>query len=129
MAAAERSLVEVLNTVFGNVEDIVRSEINLARAEVREDIARTTYGLRWLALGALAAFFALGFALLALYFALLYSLPAWAAALLIAGGLGIISAVLLKVRSARVRTLNRWPASPFAAPSKENLPWVKPPNK
>jgi hypothetical protein len=123
MAAIERPLVEVLHTIFGNVEDIVRSEVSLAKAEVREEISRSTRAAGWLATGALTAFFATGFFLVGVFFALRSSFPEWAAALMIAGGLGIITAITFQVRAAKIRAAGqRWH-------SKETLPWVPPQTK
>jgi hypothetical protein len=129
MAAAERPLVEVLNTIFGSVEDLVRSEVNLARAELREEIAKTTRGAWWLALGAVAGFLAAGFLLLAVFLGLARSVPDWAAALIIAGALAIIAAVTLRIHRSKARALKRWHSRLLGPHFKESMPWVKPRTK
>lgn len=128
MAAAERPLMEVLNTLFGSVEDIVRAQVSDARAELRQDIARATHAARWFAVVAFTAFFAAAFLLLALYLALANTVPGWAAALIIGGVLGIITAITLRQRRARLRALRRW-LTPVGTHFKETMPWVRPRTK
>jgi uncharacterized membrane protein YqjE len=129
MAAAERPLVEVLNTIFGSVEDLVRSEVNLARAELREEIARATRGAWWLLIGAVASFLAVGFLLVGLFFALAMGVPDWAAALIIAAGLAIIAAITLRIHRSKAQSLKRWHSRLFGPQFKESMPWVKPRTK
>jgi hypothetical protein len=108
MAANDRPFAEVLTSIVGNVQEIVRSEVRLAKAEVREEIGRATHGMAWVATGALTAFFSVGFALVAIFFALILVLPQWAAALIIAVALAGVSAIAFQVRATRHQENPTW---------------------
>lgn len=118
MASPERPFVEVLTSIFGNVQEIVRSEFRLAKAEAREEIAAATHRAAWAGAGAVSGFFAIGFASIAAFFALEQLLPNWAAALIIAVVLAGVSAIAFQVRAAKPQAVN-----------KEKLAWAKQPTR
>jgi Putative Actinobacterial Holin-X, holin superfamily III len=105
--STERPFTAVLSSILGNLQDIVRSEVKLAKAEVREEIGEFTKGASWLATGLVSGFFGVGFLLGAAFFALSYLMPHWIAALVISGVLLILSAVCLAMRLNRQRALPR----------------------
>lgn len=126
MASADRPFVEVLSSIFGNFEDIVRSEIKLAQTEVREEIAKSARGASWIVTACVSAFFALAFLLVAIFFGLLFVLPGWAAALCVCVVLAMISITALQLRAHRVRQLTqRQDANAAATTNEEYLPWAK----
>jgi hypothetical protein len=125
MASPERPFAEVLTNIFGNVQEIVRSEVRLAKAEVRDDIAKASTGAAWIATGAIAGFFASGFALGAIFFALVLVLPQWAAALIIAAALAGISAIAFQVRAGKQKSIPQRYASSSKARQQENPTWAK----
>jgi uncharacterized membrane protein YqjE len=125
MSSADRPFSELFSNIFGNVEDIVRSELKLAKTEVREDLAKSAHAAAWFAVGLASALFALGFLLLTVFFLLLSIVPNWAAALIIAVPLGLVSTIIFQVGGAK-RKLQR-NSQPLLAetPSKENSAWAK----
>ncbi len=106
MSDAQRSVLDILCDVASNVQGIVRSELRLATAEIREDISACQSSLRLLGSGILSAIFAVFFALLALVYALSYVLPAWVAALLVAFCLALCAALMVMAGSRRLKRLN-----------------------
>jgi Putative Actinobacterial Holin-X, holin superfamily III len=98
----ERSFAAVLGSILGNVQDIVRSEISLAKAEVRDEVSAMTRGATWLALGILSAFFASAFLLAAMFFGLIHWVPTWAAAAILGVALAALCAVSLAVRRGKI---------------------------
>ena len=48
----ERSVSDVLQDIFGNVQDIVRSEVRLAQAEIKTEAAKTARAAKSLIAGA-----------------------------------------------------------------------------
>ncbi len=122
MASTDRSFSEVLKDIFGNFEDVLRSELKLAKTEVREEIVSSTRGGGWFAAGLVGALFALAFLLVAAFFALLFVVPNWAAAGIIASALALISAVAFGVSSSK-RRVTRSKAQSFLAQAsqEENL--------
>ncbi|MBC7927537.1 MAG: phage holin family protein [Bryobacteraceae bacterium] len=91
----ERSMGDVLKDIFGNVQEMVRSEIRLARAEIKEEAGKTVNSARLLGAGAVAALFALGFLLVAVGQGLANVMPDWGASLVVGVVLGVAGAVLL----------------------------------
>jgi hypothetical protein len=126
MASTDRSFSDVLKNIFENIEDVLRSELKLAKAEVREGVARSTRGAGWLAAGLVSALFALGFLLVTAFFALLFVVPNWAAASIIAVALGLISTITFQIGGSKRKT-TRDESQSFAAatPQEEILAWAK----
>ncbi len=95
----ERPFVAVLASIFENIQEIVRSEVRLTKAEAREEIAEIARGAGWLVAGMVSAFFAISFILGAGFFALSYIVPHWVAALIVAAGLAVISGLSFAMRA------------------------------
>ncbi len=77
------SLGEVVGGLAGDVQDLVRGEIKLARAELDQKFHRVLIAAIWLLGGALLAFAGLVVVLQGVAFALAIVLPAWAASLIV----------------------------------------------
>ena len=123
---ADRPFVEVISSIFGNFEDIVRSEIRLAKTEVREEIERSTRGASWIAVACLSAFFALSFLLVAIFCGLLFVVPGWAAALILCVVLAAVCVTALQLRAHRIKSLAPRPFVAGASTvNEEYLPWAK----
>jgi uncharacterized membrane protein YqjE len=106
MSAAERSVVDVFQDIASNVQDIVRSEVRLAKTEVREDISTAQPSALLLGIGIVSAIFALFFALLAIVYALSYVLLNWGAALLVALGLALCAGIVVATGVRRFKRIN-----------------------
>lgn len=117
---ADRPLSEVLYDIVGNAQDIVRSEVRLAKSEVREQIwqARSWAGL--ICVGAVASGFALMFFLLTVVIGLSIVLPLWAAALVVAVTTALVAVVTLTAG------LKRFHATASFFQHQEDVEWVKP---
>jgi len=123
MATADRPISTVLNDIIGNVQDIVRSEVRLARTEITEELAKSRSAAVLCAVGTLLLTFSAVFLLLAIVYALSMVMPGWAAALVVGLGLGVIAALFLGVGIKRFRTVRAAPKT--AASLKENIQWAK----
>src|SRR5688572_27420837 len=121
--AIDRPISAVLQDIVRNIQDLIRSEVRLAKTEVREEIAKARSAAMLTGVGAMAALFSTGFALLALVFALSLVMPQWAAALLVGAALGIVAVVTLVPGIKRFKTLQAPPRA--AATLKENVQWAK----
>ena len=53
-APGERSIADVLSDIAGNIQQIVRAEMRLAKAELREDLAKVRSAVVLFACGAVA---------------------------------------------------------------------------
>ncbi len=123
MATVDRPISAVLHDIVGNVQDIIRAEVRLAKAELNEELAKSRAAATLLAAGACTLIFSALFMLLAVVYALSLVLPAWAAALIVGAGVGVIAAVCLGMGIKRLKAV-RGPAK-TAATVKENVEWAK----
>lgn len=123
MAAGMRSIPEILHDALANIQDIVRAEVRLAKAELGEELNAARSGGLLLGMGAVAAIFSTLFLLLACVYALARVVPDWAAALIVAAAVGVAAAVTLSVGLKRLKTIKAAPKT--AASLKENVQWAK----
>ena len=123
MPAVERSFSDVLQDIVHNLQDIIRSEVRLAKMELREDLSKTRAAALLLGIGALSGVFGIFFVLLAIVHALSYVVPDWAAALIVAFALAFGAAVAVSRGVKRFKQVN---AAPKTIESlKENVEWAK----
>ena len=123
MAIADRSISSVLHDIIGNIQDIVRSEMRLAKTEITEELAKSRSASVLLAIGAVLLMFCALFVLLAAVYALSLVIPAWAAALIVGASVGAIAALCVSVGINRFKTIRAAPKT--AASMKENVEWAK----
>jgi uncharacterized membrane protein YqjE len=123
MAAGIRSIPEILQDVLTNIQDIVRAEVRLAKAELGEELNRARSGGLLIGVGAVAAIFSTLFLLLACVYALVLVVPNWAAALIVAAAVGVAAAVTLGLGLKRLKTIQAAPKT--SASLKENVRWAK----
>ncbi len=122
VATVEASISDSVRTILNDLEQLVRSELRLARAELRDDLGAA---LKAAVLAALALGFgllAVAFALLALFFGLRAYLPSWLDALLVCVLAAMIGGVLLQMARAYAPP----PSLPrTVSTAKENTEWAK----
>ena len=123
MVTANRSIPDIIHDVLTNIQDIVRAEVRLAKAELGEELHRAKSGGLMLGVGAVAAIFSALFLLLACVYALALVIPNWAAALIVAAALGIAAAATVSLGLKRLRTIQAAPQT--AASMKENVRWAR----
>ena len=118
----ERPMAEVLKDIIGNVQEMVRSEVRLAKVEIREEASKTARAGAMLAAGGVIGLMAAGFLLVCIAQLLDLVMPDWAAALLVGSALGITAAVLLTNGRANLRM----PVPDKTIENvKENVEWMK----
>jgi len=119
-----RSISDVLRDIVSNVQDIVRSELRLAKTEIGDEIAKTKKAGVLLGGGALLGFFAIFFGLLAVVFGLSLVVPIWAAALAVAVPLGIVGGMMCYFGRRRLREVHPLPEHAVES-MKESIQWAK----
>ena len=124
MAAEDRSLSDVLQDVIRNVQEIVRSEVRLAKTEIREEAAKAKFPTLLLGAGALTAIFAILFLLLMIVYALALVMPSWAAALIVGAALAVVAGVTLSAGIRRFKLIHPTPERTVET-IKENVEWAK----
>jgi uncharacterized membrane protein YqjE len=118
----DRPMSDVIKDIIANVQSMVRSEIRLAKAELKEETGRTMAAAKLLGIGAGLGFFAIAFVLTGLALLLALVMPAWAATLLVGVALGIGAAVML---SKGREQLSVPTARKTIDNVKENVEWMK----
>jgi uncharacterized membrane protein YqjE len=115
-------MTEIFRDIVGNVQEMVRSEVRLARVELREEASKTARAGAMLAAGGVLAIVAAVFLLVCIAQLLDMVMPDWAAALVIAIALGIPAAVM--VSRGRERLHVPMPEKTIEN-VKENVEWMK----
>lgn len=124
MAENDRSMGTVLSEIVGDLQGIVRAEVRLARAEIKEELTTARRGMVFVVTGGTVLVLALGLMLLALVYALATVWPPWAAALAVAGLTAAMGAALLAA-GRRAFSAVELPPPRTAATVRENIQWAK----
>jgi len=114
----------LLQDIVGNIQEIIRSEVRLAKAEVREDVSSMGKAAGMLVAGGVLAVYALGILLLCVVYALRGPLPDWAAALIVGLVVAVAAAVMMIVGLKRIRSVNPMPERTIDS-IKEDVQWVR----
>ncbi len=120
---AEHSTADVLKGIVSNIQEIVRSEIQLAKVELTETGRAAGRAGMMLATGGVLAVFGLGFLLLCAMFALEMVVASWLAALIVGALLVICAAMGIGVGRARLKAIQ--PPRKTIQTVKETLEWIK----
>lgn len=125
--AKEKPLADLARDVIENVQEMVRSEVRLAKAEIREETARAAAAGRIAGAGALLGLYALGFLLVAAMRGLQYSMADWMAALTVGVVTAIGGVIFWSIGRRKFQTVKTMPEKTIES-IKENLQWNKSPN-
>jgi len=123
-----RSIGTVLKDIVGNVQQIVRAEIRLASAEVRQEARKAGQGAALLMAGGAVAVLALGCVLIAAIALLATIVALWSAALIVAAVAGVVGGIFIAAGLKRMRQVTMTPTRTLAA-LEENVPWAKAPTR
>jgi len=121
----ERSIGAVLGDIAGNVREMVRAEIRLAKLEAATQVTTAVRGAAFVAAGGGVALVALTFIAIAGMYALATVVALWIAALIVAGTAALIGGVLIAAGLKQMHKINL--ALPkTVATIKEDIQWAKP---
>ena len=124
MNETDRSIGAVLSDIVGDLQQIVRGEVRLAKAELREEMAKAKRGAVLLVAGGLILVAGFGCLLLAAIYGLATVWPPWAAALAVGGGTALLGAVVALGGRKQIGAVEL-PPQKTAASVRENLQWAK----
>ena len=119
----ERSIASLVKDIVGNLQQIIRAEVRLAKVEVAEELTKAGRAMALLAVGALFATMALGCLLLAAVYLLAHFVQPWAAAVLVALGAGAIGGVMVAIGARQLKRVSL-PARTVTS-VQENIQWAK----
>jgi uncharacterized membrane protein YqjE len=121
--ATTRTVPELLQSIVGNVAEITRSELRLAKAELKEEGAKAKAPATMAVVGGVFALYAFGFLLVAGAIGLSMVMAWWMATLLVGVVLAIVAVILVSTASKQFKALN--PPERTAQTLKENVEWAK----
>jgi uncharacterized membrane protein YqjE len=124
MKTYDNSIADTLKSVIQDAQDLVRGELALAKAELREEVARVRKGAIMGAAAAIAGLIGLVFLLTAAAWAIAagFGWPAWAGFAIVAGVV-IVAAVVLAFMTRRLFAGAR-PMPQTVETMKENMQWM-----
>lgn len=99
---SERSFGTVIRDIGGNVDRIVRAELRMAIAELRDGVDAAGSASRFLIAGIALAVLAAAFVLLSVMLALGRIMPMWIAALAVSAVAGVAATLLLLEGRSRI---------------------------
>lgn len=118
-----RPLAAVLQDIVSTVQDIVGSEVRLAKAEIRQEVMKARSASLLIGTGIMSAIFTAFFLLATIAYALSLLMPAWAATLSVTIAVGIAAALTIRAGLRRFSTVHVVPKT--MASLKGNLEWAK----
>lgn len=120
----ERSLGAILQDMMSDVSEIVRSEIRLAKTELKSEANEVVRTLPVLGIGILFGLCAVAMALTTALLALGLVIPYWAAALILFAATAILAGALTGIGVKRLRSIRLKPATTVRT-LEENAQWLK----
>jgi uncharacterized membrane protein YqjE len=124
MQSTETSFAKLVEGAFANVQEIIRSEVRLAKVETREELTKAARAGALLGGGIVLALFALGFLLWSAVYGLWIAWPGWLAALVVGAILAIIAGVAITFGRTKMRGV-KVPPPRTMENVRENLEWVR----
>ena len=124
----ERSVADVLQDMLRNVQEIVRSEVRLAKVEIRDEARRSLSSGIWIAGGVVGALSAWSFLLWTVAYLLATRMSMWVATLVVAVVMACVASLLIFGGIRRVKQIQPIPERTVGS-VKENLEWMKQPTK
>ena len=119
-----RSIKQIVQDIVNHVSDIIRSEVRLAKAEVRQDLAHYAKAIAFIGIAGVLAFYALGFVLLGAVYGLQDVVPSWLAALLVGAAVGITAAILFLTGRKKLAQASLRPDKTIQS-LEDNVTWFK----
>ena len=125
MAASEQSIADIVREALHDAQELVRSEMALARAEIRQEVSRVRTGAVALAGAAVAAVMALVFLLTTVAWAVteIFQWPVWAGFGVVTVVALIAAAVLAVIGRSRLAGARHMPLT--VDTMKENVKWMR----
>jgi hypothetical protein len=122
--SAVRPVSQILQEIVTHVTEIIRSEVRLARAEVREDVTQVSRASVFFVIGGVFGFHALGLILLGLVYALGGTVPLWLSAVIVGIGASVVAAIFLQIGRTKLKQTSLKPDKTIRS-LQENVTWIK----
>ena len=119
-----RSIKQIVQDIVNHVTDIFRSEVQLARTEVRQDLMHYGKASSLVGIAGVLLFYAVGLILLSAVYALQSMMPPWLAAVLVGVAVGIVAAVLYTTGRKKLKQASLRPDKTIKT-LEDNVTWFK----
>ena len=120
----DRSIADVLESVLAKLQSIIRCEVQLAKAEVRQEAAKAGKAAAILGTGALLAVYAGGLLLMTCVWALELVMAAWLAGLIVTVVAGCAAFTAIRAGRKRLGQIDPKPNRTIHS-VQENVEWLK----
>lgn len=120
----DRPISAVLTDIVGDLQQIVRAEVRLAKVEVREEVEKARRGAALLIVGGVVLSLAAGLILLSVVYALASVWPPWAAALAVGAVTALTGGVIAGSGRKQLGAVVLPPQKAVAS-VRENFQWAK----
>jgi hypothetical protein len=118
------SIGRIMRDIVGNVQEIIRSEVRLAKTEIKEEVSGAAKAGGFYGGAAVCGFYGLGFILLAGVYALSTVVAPWLAALIVGFGIAVVGGIFYAIARRRTHELSRKTELTFQT-AKDNVRWFK----
>lgn len=127
MQGYDQSIADVIRSTIQDAQDLVRGEIALAKAEMRQEVRRLSMGAALLAAAALSGIIAAVFLLTAVAWGIPAAMqwPAWTGFAIVGGFVFIVALVLAMVGRSRMSSDRYMPLTTDTL--RENMQWTRAP--
>jgi len=128
VANSESTLTQLVSGIADDAQQLIRQQYQMLRAEIREDIRRTTSAAKYMSIGAAGVFVGMLFLVVSTPLLLnwLFDLPPWGGWAIIGGTLFVAGAIALYVGKRMFAKFNPLPDKTLNA-IEENLSWIAKP--
>ena len=120
----QRKVSDVLRDIAANIQQIIRSEVVLAKVEVKETAQKASKPAAVLAAGTLLGLYGLGFLLLAAVYGLSLVMAPWLAALVVGAVLATVGGILVAKSRTALKQIKPVPTKTVQT-VRENVQWAK----
>jgi len=124
----QRTLPEVLQDIAGDLQELIRSEFALVKTEIKEKSEKAARPVVTMAMGLVAAFYGVGFLLLAAIYGLSRVITNWLAALIVGGICAIAGVMLASAARSKLKSVSPKPEKTMHS-LEENIQWTKHPTR
>src|SRR5581483_444423 len=120
----EATIPQLMREIARDVQEVLRSEIRLAKTEIGAEVAKIKRASKSALPGMVFLFYCIGFFLLTCKYALDIVVPAWLSALIVAVFAGLIAAMMIAPAVREAKEVNATPERTIQS-MKENVQWAK----
>ena len=120
----QRSVGEIIGDVVANAQAMIRTEIRLAKTELRNDAKAAARSTGMLAAGVVLGLYAFGMLLFTAVWALDTAIPQWAAGLIVTAAVAVPATILIMVGRSKLKEIEPGPEQTVDS-MKENVEWIR----